>query len=100
MGKTDDKKVEELMKRVEANDANAIYALGTYYYHGQLGLSQDQKKSKELLMRAAELGSSHAHCLLANFTRKGEIQRRRSSTMRLQLWQEMMWQDSTLEPWR
>jgi hypothetical protein len=26
MGKTDDEKVEELMKRVEANDANSIYA--------------------------------------------------------------------------
>ena len=38
MGKTDDKKVEELMKRVEANDAGSTYLLGNYYYHGKLGL--------------------------------------------------------------
>ena len=49
------------MKRVEANDANSIYALGTYYYHGDHGLLQDQEKAKELLTRAAELGSSQAH---------------------------------------
>jgi TPR repeat protein len=69
--KTVDEKVEDLMKRVEANDANSIYALGTFYYHGQLGLSQDQEKAKELLMRAAELGSSHAHCLLGNVHEEG-----------------------------
>jgi tetratricopeptide (TPR) repeat protein len=59
--KTDGELVEEMMKRVEANDANSIYALGTYYYHGDHGLLQDQEKAKELLTRAAELGSSKAH---------------------------------------
>ena len=61
VGKTDDKKVEDIMKRVDVNDAGAMYVLGSYYYHGQLGLSQNQEKAKELLMRAAELGSSQAH---------------------------------------
>jgi hypothetical protein len=68
---TDEDKIAELMKRVEANDTNSIYALGTFYYHGQLGLSQDQEKAKQLLMRAAELGYSHAHCLLANVHEEG-----------------------------
>jgi TPR repeat protein len=49
------------MKRVEANDAGAIFQLGNNYYHGQFGLQQDREKAKELLMRAAELGSSQAH---------------------------------------
>jgi hypothetical protein len=34
-GKTNEEKFKELMKRVEANDAGAIYVLGSYYYHGQ-----------------------------------------------------------------
>jgi hypothetical protein len=40
MGKTDEENIQELMKRVEANDAGAMTALGTYYFHGQLGLLQ------------------------------------------------------------
>jgi TPR repeat protein len=59
MGKTDDEKVEELMKRVEANDAGAMTALGTYYFHGQLGLLQDRNKAMELWKQAAELLGYH-----------------------------------------
>jgi hypothetical protein len=33
-GKTDDKQVEELMKRVDVNDASAIYLLGYLYKEG------------------------------------------------------------------
>jgi TPR repeat protein len=61
LGKTDEEKVEEIMRRVEANDAGAIYALGNYYYHGNLGLLRDREKAIELYARAAELGSSQAH---------------------------------------
>jgi hypothetical protein len=32
-GKTDDERVEELMKRVEANDAGAIFALANQYIY-------------------------------------------------------------------
>jgi hypothetical protein len=60
-GKTNEEKFGELEKRVEANDAGAIYALGNSYYHGLLGLQQDRTKAMELYARAAELGSSKAH---------------------------------------
>jgi TPR repeat protein len=53
--------VEELMKRVEANDAGAMYILGSYYTYGQLGLLRDRERAIELYARAAELGSSQAH---------------------------------------
>ena len=59
--KTDDERVEELIKRVEANDAGAIYVLGNHYCHGQLGLQQDRSKAIELWKQAAKLGSSQAH---------------------------------------
>jgi TPR repeat protein len=60
-GKTDLDRFEEMMKRVEVNDANSIYALGNYYYHGQLGLLQDHERAMELWNQAAKLGSSSAH---------------------------------------
>jgi DNA-directed RNA polymerase subunit RPC12/RpoP len=60
-GKTDKEKVEELMKRVEANDAGAIYILGSYYAHGQLGLQQEMAKGVDLWTQASKLGSSHSH---------------------------------------
>ena len=41
VNKTDGEKVEEFIKRVEVNDADAMYVLGSYYYHGDLGLQQD-----------------------------------------------------------
>jgi TPR repeat protein len=66
MGKTDDNKVEELMKRVEANDAGSIYLLGNYYYHGKLGLLRDQERAMKLWKQAAELGSSLAHFQLGS----------------------------------
>ena len=60
-GKTDDERVEELMKRVEANDAGAIFALANQYIQGGSGLLQDRTKAMDLYVRAAELGSSQAH---------------------------------------
>ena len=59
--KTDEEDVEKMMKRVEVNDEESIYALGTYYYHGQFSLVQDREKAMELWKKAAELGSSKAH---------------------------------------
>ena len=60
-GKTHNDGVEELMKRVEANDAGAMYILGSYYTHGQLGLQQDLERAIALWKQAAKLGSSKAH---------------------------------------
>jgi TPR repeat protein len=56
-GKTNEKSVEEMMKRVEVNDAGAMTALGNWYHLGQLGLQQDQAKAMELWTRAADLVS-------------------------------------------
>ena len=66
INKTDEERIEELMKRVDVNDANAIYLLGSYYSHGHLGLQQDQEKALELWTQAAKLGSSQAHFHLGN----------------------------------
>jgi TPR repeat protein len=60
-GKTHDDRIEELMKRVEANDAGAMYILGSYCDHGQLGLQQDLERAIALWKQAAKLGSSKAH---------------------------------------
>jgi TPR repeat protein len=59
------------MKRVEANDAGAIYMLGNSYHHGLNGFQQDQTKAIELYNRAADLGSSEAHNFLGNIYRGG-----------------------------
>ena len=60
-GKTNEERVGELMKRVEVNDAGAIYVLGNYYYHGKQGLLRDQERAMELWKQAADLGYSKAH---------------------------------------
>jgi TPR repeat protein len=59
--KTREERVEEMMKRVEANDAASICMLADSYYQGLNGFQQDQKKAMELYARAAELGCSKAH---------------------------------------
>ena len=66
-----DEKVEELTKRVEANDAGATCLLGSYYSHGQIGLQQDLVKGVKLWTQAAELGSSKAHFFLGKHYFKG-----------------------------
>ena len=60
-GKTDEERVEEIIKRVAANDAVSICVLADSYHHGLRGLSQDQAKAMELYARAAELGRCQAH---------------------------------------
>ena len=68
---TEEEKIAEMMKRVEANDASAIYSLGNHYNHGHLGLQQDRTRAMELWKQAAELGSSLAHYHLGNEYREG-----------------------------
>ena len=60
-GQNNEERVDELMNRVEANDAGAMTILGSHNYHGKLGLLRDQERAMELWTRAAELGSSQAH---------------------------------------
>ena len=71
MRKTVEERVDELMKRVEANDAGAIYLLGNDYYHGDSGLLQDQEKALELWKQAAELGSCQAQFQLGIIYHEG-----------------------------
>jgi TPR repeat protein len=50
------KEFGQIMKRVEAkNDAGAMYALGSSYYHGNFGLQQDQERAMELWTQAMTL---------------------------------------------
>jgi tetratricopeptide (TPR) repeat protein len=71
LSKTDEEIVEELMKRVSANDAGAICALASSYVHGQLGLPQDRARAMELYARAAELKFSKAHYFLGAIYKDG-----------------------------
>jgi TPR repeat protein len=98
--RTDGERVEEIMRRVEANDAGAIYLLGNNYHHGQLGLLQDRVRAMELWKQAAALGSSKAHYHLVCTTVKGGILRSPNFTTRPRLWQGMKWQGSILDAWR
>jgi TPR repeat protein len=69
--KTDEEAVKEMMKRVEVNDAGAMYILGNDYYDGKLGLLRDREKAIELYVRAAELGNRMAHYELGVYFREG-----------------------------
>jgi TPR repeat protein len=69
--KTLEEFVEEIMKRVAANDAGAIWMLGNCYHLGLRGGQQDQAKAMELYGRAAELGCSKAHNNLADIYHDG-----------------------------
>jgi TPR repeat protein len=60
-GKTGEEKVEEMLKRVEANDAGAIWMMAFYYRLGIGGLQQDHARAMELQNQAAELGLCKAH---------------------------------------
>jgi TPR repeat protein len=58
--------IRRLEKRADANDADAMYQLGTVFANGDESLSvkKDIDKAVELFHRAAELGCARAnHCL-------------------------------------
>jgi len=63
--------LERVRKRVEANDAESICQLGSYYYDGFGGLQQDQTRAIELYVRAANLCNSQAHHQLADIYNEG-----------------------------
>ena len=65
-GKTVEDAIKDIRKRVEANDAASIYLLADSYHHGEGCVQQDQARAMELYARAAELGCSKAHSLLAD----------------------------------
>jgi len=70
---SDEEEIERMKKRVEANDALAMYNLGTCYDFGTMGLRQDHAKALELYHKSAKLGNHFAHHNLSLFYRKGGI---------------------------
>jgi TPR repeat protein len=71
--KSIEEKIEEMTKRVQANDANSICELGAYYYQGLNGLQQDNKKGKDLYAKAAKLDHHKAHYNLADIYHFNEV---------------------------
>ena len=71
ISKTDEEKVEEVMKRVKANDASAMCFLSNLYHGGLRGLQQDQERAMELLTRAADLGHGEAQYNLGVYYYEG-----------------------------
>jgi TPR repeat protein len=69
--KTDEDRIEEMMKRVEANDVASICVLANFYQHGLKGFQQDHAKAIELYVRAANLGNKKAHNNLAIIYHEG-----------------------------
>jgi TPR repeat protein len=69
--KTDEEMVEELKKRVDLNDAGAIYLLAIHYQQGLEGVQQDHAKAMELYAKAAELGYGKAHYNLGHIYDNG-----------------------------
>jgi TPR repeat protein len=70
---TDEEGVEEIRKRVGANDPGATCLLAYYYSHGLKGLQQDHSKAIELYTRSANLGFSQAHNNLAGIYSEGGV---------------------------
>ena len=54
--------IERIMKRIDANDAESIYALGCYYRRGGMGFRQNKRKAMKLYLRAGKLGCMAAYC--------------------------------------
>jgi TPR repeat protein len=69
--KTDEEEVEEIRRRVEANDAASIYLLANSYDNGTNGFPQDHARAIELYAQAADLGHSQAHHFLGSIYYKG-----------------------------
>ena len=55
---TNKKYIEQIMKRTDVNDAEAMRTLAGYYHQARYDLPQDFDKALELFQRAAELGDA------------------------------------------
>ena len=63
---------EMIQKRIDVNDAFAIYQLGEDYYKGYRGLTIDKRRAFNLHSRAAKLGNDLAHYRLHDAYESGE----------------------------
>ena len=64
--------IEMTRKRMEFNDATAIYNLGSHYAGGRYGLLQDMDNALELWHQAGELGFAGAYCNIGYAYSNGE----------------------------
>ena len=69
---SDEELIERIKKRVEVDDAEALYELGCDYYRGELGLRQNQRKAMKLCLRAGDLGHVDAYCNVGYVYEYGE----------------------------
>ena len=69
--KGNEEQIQEIRKRVAANDPASIFVLANYHELGSGVLQQDQTKAMELYTRAADLGCGKAHSYLGDFYYEG-----------------------------
>ena len=74
---TSDEIMKRFKKRVELDDAHAMYAMGVFYFEGSHGLTQDYTKTLEYNHRAGELGSSEGYTNAAVAYYNGEVRGRK-----------------------
>ena len=58
---SDEEYKERIQKRVQLDDAEAMFTLGNYYRNGEFGVPQDYAKAFELFVRAGDLGYAEAY---------------------------------------
>ena len=63
--------IQRYKKRVELNDAMAMFNMGNYYSEGQYRLPRNYAKAVELWRRAGELGNAQAYQNLSSAYRNG-----------------------------
>jgi len=64
--------IERYERRMQANDAIAIYNVGVYYRNGEYGYPQDYAKALEFYHRAGELGFAEAYRNIGRAYNNGE----------------------------
>jgi TPR repeat protein len=70
--------MDQLNKRIEAKDSMALHQVGCFYDEGGLGLRQNYKMAMDYWLRAikigpaSSLGSTRAHCSIAEAYEHGE----------------------------
>ena len=96
--KTEEERIQEMIRRVEANDAASICLLANFYYQGIGGFQQDHAKAIEHCVRAADLGFSKAHSNLAVYHQGGNMKKAKFHFEAAAM-ADTKWQDTTLESW-
>lgn len=61
-----EERIKLTQNRMKHNDPEAFLMMGQIYKEGLMGMKKDEKKALELMHKAAELGLSEAHYILAD----------------------------------